>query len=247
VFCVSEEDVAVLQKHVPAERVEWTGNGVDLSRFNPNRFTPGQKQEIREGLGIPARAFVVGIVARIVKEKGIRELLEAVAIARKTAPDIRLLLVGPVDTSRGDQVTPEVSEQYGVRDACHWTGERSDIPDLLAAMDVYCLPSYREGYPVSVIEAGAMGLPCIVTDVRGCREAAEDGFNGLLVPPRQVEPLAAAILRLHDDAELLSRMATNARVRAEAKFDERRVVEQILNVYHRLAPPAASAQVMENA
>lgn len=241
VFCVSEEDIPVMRRYLPERKVEWTGNGVNLTQFNPTRVNEQQRREIRRGLDLPEGAFVLGIVARMVNEKGVRELLQALSIVRRTVPDAYVLLVGPIDRSRGDEATPELSERYGVADYCRWVGERADVPEMLAAMDVFCLPSYREGYPVSVIEAGAMGLPSIVTDVRGCREAVVDGLNGLLVPARQVEPLADAIRRLHDDVDLRRQLGCGARRRAEELFDERRVVRQVIAAYERLRPAVRAA------
>jgi glycosyltransferase involved in cell wall biosynthesis len=239
VFCVSEEDVPVMRQYMSADKIEWTGNGVNLTQFNPNRFSSDQRNQIRRDLKIPEDAFVLGIVARMVKEKGVRELLEALAQVRKDYPNSYVLLVGPIDRSRGDEATNELSELYGVAENSRWLGERSDVPEMLAAMDVFCLPSYREGYPVSVIEAGAMGLPSIVTNVRGCREAVIEGVNGLLVPAKEVQPLADAIRKLHDDSQLRAQLGQGARRRAEGVFDERKVVNQVVSVYRRLRPTVA--------
>ena len=237
----------MMRQYMPADKIEWTGNGVNLTQFNPHRFTTEQRRQIRRELNLPEDAYVLGIVARMVKEKGVCELLEALAEVRKDYPNTFVLLVGPIDRSRGDEATPELSELYGVAENCRWVGERSDVPEMLAAMDVFCLPSYREGYPVSVIEAGAMGLPSIVANVRGCREAVIEGVNGLLVPAKEVAPLAAAIRRLHDDPQLRAALGEGARRRAEDVFDERQIVEQVLSVYRRLRPTAVPASAPEAA
>jgi glycosyltransferase involved in cell wall biosynthesis len=247
VFCVSEEDVPVLRQYIPESKIEWTGNGVNLTHFRPDRYSDEQKRQIRRELNLPEDAFVLGIVARMVKEKGVCELLEALARVRNDMPNTYVLLVGPIDRSRGDEATPELSGKYGVADNCRWVGERSNVAEMLAAMDVFCLPSYREGYPVSVIEAGAMGLPSIVTNVRGCREAVIDGVNGLLVPAREVEPLAEAIRRLHDDTTLRRQLGVGARKRAEESFDERQVVDKVISVYKRLRPDIVSRSTAEAA
>lgn len=234
VFCVSAEDVPVLQKYLSADRIEATGNGIDLSRFDSASFTREDRDKLRDELAIPRSAFVVGVVARMVNEKGLRELMQAVAKVRRSGRDAWLLHVGPVDRSRGDEVTPDYAESVGIAGTSRFLGSRTDVNRIMAAMDIFCLPSYREGYPVSVIEAAAMGLPVITTNIRGCREAVIDGVNGLLVPAKEVEPLVAAIARLHDDVPLRRELAEGARKRAAECFDERRVVKQIMAVYHRL-------------
>jgi glycosyltransferase involved in cell wall biosynthesis len=234
VFCVSAEDVPVLKQYVSADRIESTGNGIDLSRFNPAAFTDDDHRKLRDELQIPQSAFVVGVVARMVNEKGLRELMQAVANVRRTGRDAWLLHVGPVDRSRGDEVTPDYADTLGIGATSRFLGSRTDVNRIMSAMDIFCLPSYREGYPVSVIEAAAMGLPVVTTNIRGCREAVIDGVNGLLVPVREVDPLVAAITRLHDDPSLRHTLAAGARKRAEECFDERRVVRQIMAVYQRL-------------
>ncbi len=236
VFSQSQEDVdLILREHLlPPERLEYLGNGVNLQKFDPARFTADERIKVRRELGIPDDAFVVGIVARMVIEKGFRELFEAFAEFRRTAPDACLLHVGFVDTSRRDEVTPAEAEQYGIGDSCRFLGQRDDVPRLMTAMDVFCLPSYREGYPRSVMEANAMGVPVIATNIRGCREAVMDGLNGLLVPPGQVEPLVAALLRLYQDERLRGKLAEGARRRAEQEFDETRVIRKVLAAYDSL-------------
>jgi len=234
VFCVSAEDVPVLKHYVCADRIEATGNGIDLSRFNPIAFTSDDRRRLRDELQIPQSAFVVGVVARMVNEKGLRELMQAVAQVHKSGRDAWLLHVGPVDRSRGDEVTPDYAVALGISGTSRFLGSRSDVSRIMTAMDIFCLPSYREGYPVSVIEAAAMGLPVVTTNIRGCREAVIDGVNGLLVPVKEVEPLVAAIERLHDDVNLRRQLSLGARRRAEECFDERRVVKQIMAVYQRL-------------
>ena len=236
VLSQSAEDVDMLleTKALPADKVEWLGNGVDLSRFCRASFDPKEGLRLRREFDIPADAFVVGIVARMVREKGFAELFEAFKRFRASVPNAHLLHVGFVDRSRGDEITPEFIADHGVEEHCRFVGQRDDVARLMTAMDIYCLPSYREGYPRSVIEANAMGVPAIVTDVRGSREAVVEGVNGLLVPVRDAASLASAMKRLHDDADLRERLAAQARERAEELFDERRVCSTVLACYEKL-------------
>jgi glycosyltransferase involved in cell wall biosynthesis len=243
VFSQSREDVDLTFREnlFAASKIELLGNGTDISRFNPAQHSKADREAIRAELNIPTDAFVVGIVARMVREKGFAELFEAFAEFRRQAPDAFLLHVGFVDRSRGDEVTPDLAEQFGIAAYCRFVGQRDDVSRLLSAMDVFCLPSYREGYPRSVLEANAMGLPAIVTNIRGCREAVVDGQNGLLVEPRQVVPLAGAMRKLHDDPELRTRMSRAARARAVEVFDERLVFDRIIRRYTLLAGNAVGA------
>jgi glycosyltransferase involved in cell wall biosynthesis len=236
VFSQSQEDVelTIREGFFPSSRIELIGNGIDVGRFDPARFSDAQRQAVRAELDIPQDAFVVGIVARMVREKGFAELLEAFARFRRHAPDAYLLHVGFIDRSRGDQVNPELAEQFGIAPYCRFVGQQEDVPRFLSAMDVFCLPSYREGYPRSVLEANAMGLPAIVTNIRGCREAVIEGLNGVLVEPRQVEPLSEAIRRLYDDPSLRRKLGSSARARAVECFDERRIFDRIIRRYNLL-------------
>lgn len=236
VLSQSQEDVDLLLNEglLEAEKIEWLGNGIDLERFSRDRFEPGMRQRVREELSIPDNAFVVGIVARMVREKGFCELFEAFAELKRRVPEAYLVHMGFVDDIRKEQVTPELAEQYGIAAHCRFLGQRLDVPRIMMAMDLYCLPSYREGYPRSVMEANAMGVPAVVSDIRGCREAVIEGMNGLIVPPKDAEALARAMTAIALDREALETMSSGARKRAESTFDERRVFATILRTYESL-------------
>lgn len=233
VLSQSREDIDYLlrQKLLPPHKMRWLGNGIDLEKFNPKRFPSDTRQNVRNEFDVPQDAFVVGILARMVYEKGIRELFEAFSAFRRKVPNAYLLHIGFIDRSRNEEITPDVAEDMGVAPYCRFLGQRDDVPRLMTAMDFFVLPSHREGYPRSVMEANAMGLPAIVTDIRGCREAVIDGENGLLVPVRNSAALCQAMCRLHDDAELRKKLSRGARDRAENAFDERRVIRIVLETY----------------
>jgi glycosyltransferase involved in cell wall biosynthesis len=232
----NEEDVetALRERIARPGQIRLLGNGIDLSRFDPVRIGPEARRRTRAALGIAEDAPVVGFVGRLVAEKGIGELLEAARSVRARVPDARFLLVGMLDLEKADHVTPQVAERLGLGDVCVFTGTRQDMPELYRAMDVFALPSYREGFPRAPMEAAAMRLPCVVTDVRGCRQAVAHGRNGLLVPVGDAGALAEAILALLGDPELARRLGEEGRRRAVAEFDERRVFAQVLAEYERL-------------
>lgn len=126
-------------------------------------------------------------------------------------------------------------------------GMRTDVDRLYAAMDLFVLPSHREGFPRAAMEAAAMGLPIVATDIRGCREVVEAGSNGTLVPVRDPDALAAAIAEIGEDAEVRRRMGAASRERARRLFDERRVVHTVFSTYHGVALRKGITKVVDAA
>jgi len=195
-------------------------NGVDLGRFRPRR--PGEETALRDKLGIPRHHRVVGTVTRLVKEKGYRELLAAARVLLREHHDVTFLVVGGNLRSDRDQFGPalkRMAREAGIADRFLFAGSTTDVPGHLRAMDIFVLASYREGFPVSVLEAMGSGLPVVATDIRGCREAVAHGETGLLVPPADARALAAALGLLLASPELTARMGIEGRRRAEQLFD----------------------------
>jgi glycosyltransferase involved in cell wall biosynthesis len=230
----SEEDLAWARRLrlVDGRKATLLGNGTDLARFDPSAVPPERLTALRRELDIPEGVPVVGTVGRLVAEKGYRELLRAARRVRQTVPDVRFLAVAPEDPTKWDAI-PQ-ADLEAVRGFVRFTGWRSDVPDLLALMDVFVLPSWREGMPRSAIEAAAMGRPLVLTDIRGCREVARHGIEGLLVPPRDAERLAGAVERLLREPELRNRLGVAARRRAVERFDERAVADRVVAGYRRV-------------
>jgi glycosyltransferase involved in cell wall biosynthesis len=200
------------------------GNGVDLTRFDPRLGSADERRSTRAIFGVTDEQIVVGAVGRLVAEKGFLELFAAV---KKLDDRFTLVVVGPHEPDKADSIdagTVAAARETGVV----FLGMRDDVDVLYRGMDLFVLPSYREGFPRAAMEAAASGLPLIVTDIRGCREVVEDGVNGLLVPVRDPEALRAAIVKLGDDAELRQRMAEAGRAKAIEEFDERRIVDQVI-------------------
>jgi glycosyltransferase involved in cell wall biosynthesis/ribosomal protein S18 acetylase RimI-like enzyme len=226
----SEEDLAWARRRhvVPRGRGVLLGNGTELSRFDPQAIGPDRVAAIRAELGIPREAPVVGTVGRLVAEKGYREFFEAARRLRTSFPDVRFLAVGDQDPAKADVIAP------GVQDKVVVTGWRRDVAELLAAMDVFVLASWREGVPRSAIEAGAMGKAMVLTDIRGCREVARNGREALLVPARNAAMLSAAIERLLGDADLRATLGSAARRRVIDRFDMRRVEDIVVERYSEL-------------
>lgn len=232
VFLYNREDVetACREGIVRPDRTVYVpgGLGVDLARFAPDQ----DPAAARRALGLPREAPTVGIVGRLTWEKGYREFLRAAAQVRQAVPDCRFLAVGPADRQE-DRDFRSFVMSLGLDDVVTFTGMRTDMPQVYAAMDVMCLPSYREGLPVVLMEAAAMGLPTVATDIRGCRDVVVDGVTGLLVPPRDHQAVAEALIRLLTDPARARAMGAAARKRAEEVFDQRLVFAQVEGEYQR--------------
>ena len=256
----SSEDIetALREEICKRGRIVPLGNGIDVGRFDRSRLDPDGISRKRAELGLPAAAPVVGFVGRLVREKGLLEFLEAARSIRERRPEVRFLVIGPVDPEKADSLTPEIAQQYGVADVCLFPGMRGDMPELYSLMSVFVLPSHREGFPRSLMEASAMGVPCIGTDISGCREAIKVGRNGLLVPLHDAGKLAEAILGILADPAQAKRMGEEGRRLALESFNEDRVFERVKDVYARLLqeksrpagvppdPPAVRVQGLGN-
>jgi glycosyltransferase involved in cell wall biosynthesis len=205
------------------------GNGTSVSRFDPSRIDPERIAQLREEFGIGAGELVVGTLGRLVGEKGYRELCQAARRIREVDRSVHFLAIGEQDLSKSDVLTDAELHTAG-RDV-FFAGWRENVPELLAIMDIFVLPSWREGVPRSAIEAAAMGCPLILSNIPGCREVVRHGTEGLLVPPRDPDRLTEAISTLLSDASLRERMGAAARIRAIECFDERRIVATILEQY----------------
>jgi glycosyltransferase involved in cell wall biosynthesis len=236
ILSVSREDVGTaLREHICRPgRIRHLILGVDVERFDRQRLDAAVLARTRRDLGLPDDAPVVGFVGRLVAEKGVRELLQAARSVLERVPRTRFLLIGPVDTEKPDALTPAVARAYGVEAACVFPGMREDMPELYGLMDVFVLPSHREGFPRALMEASAMGVPCVATDVRGCREAVEPGRNGALVPLGDVPALADAIVDFLDRPAEARRLGAEGRRFAQERFDERLVFDKVKAEYARL-------------
>ncbi len=235
------EDLPVMRRlGVPHERLTVLGNGIDLRRFDPAKVDPRASQRIRAELGIDPDTVVIGAVGRLVWEKGYRSLFDAAR--RLTGHDCALVVVGPDEPDKAGAVSSaerEAAEAAGVR----FLGARTDITDLYDMFDIYVLASHREGYPRSAMEASAMGLPIVATDIRGCRQVVVDGTTGHLVPVDDAARLTSAIAGLVDDPDLRARMGVAGQARARRRFDDRNVVNTTLRAYDRLLSGQAPAPV----
>jgi glycosyltransferase involved in cell wall biosynthesis len=229
----NREDMATAVREGICEpdKISYLGNGIDLTRFDPAAVSDEQMARKRQEIGLPATGPVVGFVGRLVEEKGLLELFAAARVVQAQVPAVRFVFVGPVDEHKPDAITPAKALDCGIGGFSSFLGMRQDMPELYRLMDVFVLPSHREGFPRSPMEASAMCVPCVATDIRGCREAVEHGRNGLLVPLRDSEALADAIVKLLTDEEKARTMGAQGRQTALERFDERKVFRKVLDTY----------------
>jgi len=210
---VSGEIAGVLQRRYPSGTVRCIRNGVDLTRVKATK----SRAEVREQLGIPAGAFVVGTVCRLTPVKGIEYLIRASGIRRKNHgyQQGRLVIVGDGPLR---PILEDLAREVGIADDTLFLGARTDVYDLMAAFDALALPSLHEGIPMVVLEAMAIGVPIIASRVGGIPEIVDDGQEALLVPAQEPDALALAIDALAQDAALRDRLRTAARARVESQF-----------------------------
>lgn len=226
----SPEDFDLLYRWriMPRKKLQLLGNGVDLTRF---RAMPEIRGEVRSELGLDDEQVAIGLVARLVEEKGIPELIEATATLDGGSV---ILIVGPRDPDKSDAVSDELltnAESRGVR----LLGMRQDVDRIYQALDIFALPSHREGFPRAAMEAAASGLPVVASDIRGCRQVVEDGVNGYLFPVRDVAALHSALARLVGDPGLRATMSKASIELARANFDERVIVRKVMGAYAEVA------------
>ncbi len=223
-------------------------NGMDANeRFRPERLPARERDTTRERLGLPGQATVIGFVGRLVKDKGIEDLAEAWKIVRKKHAHVHLLLVG--DYEPQDPVSAATQQAFANDARVCRVDYDPDTPRLFQAMDLFCLPTYREGLPYVLLEASAMRLPIVATRVTGCVDAVMDGENGTLVAARDPAALAAAISRYLADPSLAQRHGDAGRRRVVRDFQPADMWAAVLRQYDiglaraglRREPPARTA------
>lgn len=231
---VNPEDLSVIQRRrlAPRGSARLVGHGLDLTRFDAARVRSAARAEVRAELGMSEDTVVIGTVGRLVAEKGLPELFRA---AEVVADRTRVFVViGPSDPDKPDALTHsdmERARNAGVK----FLGTRSDVERMYAAMDIFVLASHREGLPQSAMEAAAMGLPIVASDIRGCRQVVDDGRNGVLFPVGDIAALTAALQTLSADAGLRRAMGKASAEKARREFDGEAAFERVIEVYREVA------------
>ena len=225
---IAGDSAASKAVHIPG------GSGVDLEYWDPDAPKDGDIDRLRHELDVNEGDRVVALVGRMLWEKGVDEYRQAAEQLSRLAPRTKFILVGATRDGVSGYIPSAQLRGWAGGGSFSYLGERQDVREILALADVVVLPSYSEGTPRVLLEASAMARPMVTSDAPGCRDVVEHGVTGLLVPARDADALAEAILSLLNDAELRARYGAAARRRAEAEFDQRGVVRSYLSIYERL-------------
>jgi glycosyltransferase involved in cell wall biosynthesis len=255
VICISPSlrDRAIEQGIVSPERAivlrRGSSNGLDTKRFTATPAITRRGDTIKAELGLAPDAVVVGFVGRIVRDKGIHELLEAWQRVRLEFPSAALVIIGAFES--GDPISSTVRQGLEREPGIHLVGYAKDIVPYYAAMDLLVLPTYREGFGNVLIEAAAMELPVIATKVPGCMDAVADGVTGMLIPPRDVSALGKSMRAYLNDPVLRRQHGVAGRNRVLEEFQQEIIWEALCDTYGRLLlekgyplPATASSPVM---
>ena len=236
IFFVNREDMdtAVKEKICSSDKIKYFGAGIEMERFDIRRFSKKFIYEKKKQVGIKLNGKIIGIVARLVKEKGYLDLFKAFKKVLDYFPETTLLVVGSLEPEKKDAINPVVFKKYKIKKNLLFLGERTDIDEIYSLMDIFILPSYREGLGISIIEASAMAKPVVATDIRGCREAVEDGVTGKLVPAGDVHKLSEAIVYLIGHPKEAEEMGKRGKLKVNNEFDEKKVFDKIEKEYEML-------------
>ena len=225
-FTQSAEDknFAIKFNILPEDKIFAIGNGVNKKKFNPLNIK--DTSSIKKELKIPKKSYVIGCIARMVEEKGLKEFLDAAKLICKKFENIYFIIIGERLTSdhNSNVETYITSAKKQINKNISFLGLRKDIPEMISIMDLYCLPSWREGMPRSIIEAMMMSKPVIATDIRGSREEVINNQTGLIVPVKSTFELVNAMSKLIKDRKTGVKFGMEGRKRALKIFDEEKVI-----------------------
>lgn len=231
------KDFIVEEKLTSTAKIKIIGNGssngIDTTYFDPTRYSVNDSSVLKESLNIPSEDFVFIFVGRLVGDKGINELVKAFVSISNSHDTVSLLLVGPLETELDplDSITLKHINEHPKIIA---TGYQTDVRPYFAASNALVFPSYREGFPNVVLQAAAMELPCVVSNINGCNEIIENGMNGLIVPVKQHLPLEKAMEEMFNDQELFAVLKKNTRTRIVQNYDRKEIWNEILKEYESL-------------
>ena len=207
-----------------------SSNGIDTTYFDPDLYTKDDRFKTKEDLNIPQDDFVFTFVGRMVKDKGINELTAAFLKLNKWKENCSLLLVGPLEEDL-DPLLPETLEQINSHKKIFAIGYQKDVRPFFACSNALVFPSYREGFPNVVMQAGAMDLPVIATNINGCNEIITDHKNGLLIPTKNTAAANDAMTKLLSDEDLYRQLTDNAREEIVSKYERKEICEALLSEY----------------
>lgn len=206
-------------------------NGIDTAHFSLEQISLDRKKTLKQQLAIHSEDFVFIFVGRLVSDKGINELI--LAFSKITDPKVKLLLVGPFEPKL-DPLNEETTEEIEKNPKILSVGFQKDVRPYFAIANALVFPSYREGFPNVVMQAGAMGLPAIVSNINGCNEIIVEGENGIIIPPKDANSLHTAMLKFVQDRELLDQLRINSRRMVVERYEQKVVWDALLAEYKSL-------------
>ena len=237
IICETESlrDISLEQGLYAKEKCHVLGpgsSGVELENYDPATFPADVQAKMREDLGIPGDARVIGFVGRLVPRKGVDELVAAwTSGLSRQYPDARLLLVGPMEDAQ--PLASETRAAMAQDPRIILTGKVDNVAQHLSVMDVFTLPAHWEGFGNVVVEAASMGLPVVTTTGTGTRDAAKDGYNAILIPPKDVAALTTAIATYVDDPDLRAQHGANG-IEWSKRFERQEILRHLAEFYQGL-------------
>lgn len=236
VMCVSNgvKEVLIEDKITNKEPVViWNGSvsGIDTIKFNPENFK--DNSNLKQQYNLNENDFILTFVGRIVKDKGINELVEAVNILHSKYANIKLLLIGGFENT-GNPVSDITKKIIDESDFIIATGPQSNIASFLSITNLFVFPSYREGFGLSLMEAGAMGVPSLASNIPGCNEVVIDGQTGILIPSHSSQAIIDSIEKLYNNRELLNKIKSNCRNSIIERYEQNKLWQYYREFYLKL-------------
>ena len=210
-----------------------SSNGIDCIHYDASLFFEDEKISLKENLGISSKDFVFIFVGRLVGDKGINELVKSFKRLSTDVENVKLLLVGPFENNL-DPLKKNTIEEIDSNNKIIAVGAQKDVRPYFAIANVLVFPSYREGFPNVVMQAGAMGLPSIVTNINGCNEIILEGENGLIIPMKNAELLYQAMIKILNEKDEYRIMSQKSRDLIVKRYEQKYVWEQLLKEYQSL-------------
>ncbi len=220
----------IIEHKIPPEKVAKIYNGIEIHHYSPNEEHE-HSNKIRNEFNLNTNVIIVGAIGRLVWEKGFEYLIKCLRDVLKEQTEVKAMFVGDGPLRKNLEV---LSSQLGIEDKTIFAGFRSDIKEILSAIDILVIPSLLEGFPMVTLEAMAMAKPIIATHIGGITEQISDGVEGVLVPPRDADALAKAIKKVIENKELAHSLGSAARKRVEKEFTVEKMIIETEKVYQSL-------------
>ena len=231
------QDIVIEEKFCKKEKLKVIGsgssNGIDTEHYDKNKVSIESIDKLKQKLKIQPEDTVFLFIGRIVKDKGINELVAAFDTIIKSHLNVKLIIVGPSEKEL-DPIDAETEDLIKNNPNIHETGMISDIRPYKAISDIFTFPSYREGFPNVVLQASCMEMPCIVSDINGCNEIITHNFNGLIIPSKDSTSLKNVVLDLLNNPQKIKELAKNARPNIINKYKREHIWTELLDLYNNL-------------